>query len=217
MTLKKEQVYREYYPDNPGDPNLKVYSTLNEYTDQITALQAQVATLRNENTMLVSRVDQERDRFYEKALEWRGIYDKRDACPACGGSGVQTYGSTATWRGGSGGQAMTSDVCDKCWGSGDRHHTGSDLRKVQAALRQTVKAPDNMTELEELRKKNFRFIEALTPSRETKIAYSAEFNFNIRQINEDGDEVPWAVTVPWTTIKEIMKAIRSRAWEEKPQ
>lgn len=45
---------------------------------------------------------------------------------------------------------------------------------------------------------------ALTPSAETKGAYSGEFQF---QADEDGTPMP----VPWTTIKEIMAAIRARA------
>jgi DnaJ-class molecular chaperone len=40
------------------------------------------------------------------------------ACEMCSGSGIQTYGNTSTWRHGIGGQAMTPDVCDRCWGSG---------------------------------------------------------------------------------------------------
>lgn len=26
---------------------------------------------------------------------------------------------------------MTEDVCDKCWGSGDRYHSGVDLRAIR--------------------------------------------------------------------------------------
>lgn len=43
-----------------------------------------------------------------------------DFCLECNGSGYKLYGSTATWRGGIGGQAMTTSVCDKCWGSGSK-------------------------------------------------------------------------------------------------
>ena len=32
------------------------------------------------------------------------------------------------WQGGIGGAAMTRDVCDVCWGSGDKHKTWQDLR-----------------------------------------------------------------------------------------
>jgi DnaJ-class molecular chaperone len=45
--------------------------------------------------------------------------EPEDQCRECGGSGIKTYGDTTTWRRGIGGQSMTSDVCDKCWGSGE--------------------------------------------------------------------------------------------------
>lgn len=54
-----------------------------------------------------------------------------DFCPKCNGWGVLTYPSTATWRGGIGGAAMTSDVCDACWGTGDASRSGADLRKLR--------------------------------------------------------------------------------------
>ena len=50
-------------------------------------------------------------------LELRGQYD-RIPCTKCKGTGYYLYSSTATWRGGMGGCAMTNDVCIKCWGSG---------------------------------------------------------------------------------------------------
>lgn len=56
------------------------------------------------------------DPFYQRVWDERGV---RTPCGDCSGMGVKVYGSTATWRGGVGGQAMTSDICDKCWGSGD--------------------------------------------------------------------------------------------------
>lgn len=58
-------------------------------------------------------------------------------------------------------------------------------------------------------------VEALTPSGETKAAYIGEFSFMIDEVvtSDDGDEVEnrREVTVPWTTVKEIMAAIRARA------
>jgi hypothetical protein len=61
--------------------------------------------------------------------------------------------------------------------------------------------------------------EALTPSAETKAAYMGEFSFVIPQAQEDehGEavEVDQRVYVPWTTIKEIMAAIRARALTDK--
>lgn len=56
-----------------------------------------------------------------------------------------------------------------------------------------------------------RLIEALTPSAETKSAYMGEFLFRAHESNDVGEEFTRSFTVPWTTIKEIMKAIRERA------
>lgn len=53
-------------------------------------------------------------------------------CERCRGQGSYVYGSTATWQGGLGGCAMTSGVCDKCWGSGDSECPWLDLRAVKA-------------------------------------------------------------------------------------
>jgi hypothetical protein len=64
----------------------------------------------------------------EDFLRWRGV---DDPCLTCDGSGVRTYGSTATWRGGMGGASCTRDVCDTCWGTGDRFRRGLDLRRLR--------------------------------------------------------------------------------------
>lgn len=53
------------------------------------------------------------------------------ACDRCRGVGKRAYGSTATWRGGIGGAAITTDVCDKCWGTGRSDKKGLDLRTVK--------------------------------------------------------------------------------------
>lgn len=70
----------------------------------------------------------------EELLLCLGI-SPEDACERCCGIGRRTYGSTATWRGGIGGQALTEDVCDSCWGSGRRSKKGWDLRALWAELR----------------------------------------------------------------------------------
>ena len=59
----------------------------------------------------------DRESFAQLALEWRYV----DApCKKCGGCGKAVYSDTTTWRHGViGGQALTVDVCDACWGSGD--------------------------------------------------------------------------------------------------
>lgn len=53
--------------------------------------------------------------------------------------------------------------------------------------------------------------EALTPSAETKAAYSGEFHFNTVSVDDNGDDLVVERTVPWTTVKEIMAAILNRA------
>lgn len=65
-----------------------------------------------------------------RMLDWRGI-QSGDECRTCDGSGRRIYGSSATWRGGMGGQMITCDVCDTCWGSGDRFRPGTDLRRLR--------------------------------------------------------------------------------------
>lgn len=71
------------------------------------------------------RVDDMRQRF----LDWRGV---DDPCLKCHGTGNIAYGSTATWRGGAGGAMITTDVCDTCWGTGDRYRHGANLRTLRA-------------------------------------------------------------------------------------
>lgn len=65
-----------------------------------------------------------RDRF----LRWRGV---EDPCLVCDGAGMKYYGNTSSWRGGMGGAAMTWDVCDGCWGTGDRFRHGCDLKRLR--------------------------------------------------------------------------------------
>lgn len=75
----------------------------------------------------VEGVDDERKYRLSEFLAWRGV----DApCKECNGSGMKVYGSTATWLGGIGGCAMTNDVCDHCWGTGDEHRHGFNLRAI---------------------------------------------------------------------------------------
>jgi len=58
--------------------------------------------------------------LHQILLDWRNI---EDPCPICAGSGIRTYPNTATYhRASIAGQALTDDVCDRCWGSGDATH-----------------------------------------------------------------------------------------------
>ena len=59
-----------------------------------------------------------REGEYQRFLNWRNIEGKNFACKNCGGSGIKAYSNTSTWNHGCGGQMITSDVCDRCWGSG---------------------------------------------------------------------------------------------------
>lgn len=78
-------------------------------------------------------MDADQHETYRQFLIWRGV---EEPCVVCKGSGIRLYGSTATWRGGIGGQRMTRDVCDACWGTGDEHRKGEDLRAMAAAQRE---------------------------------------------------------------------------------
>ena len=55
------------------------------------------------------------------------------------------------------------------------------------------------------------FLDALTPSDETKIDYIGEFSVPWPFIDEYGEEVLCNLNIPWVTIKEIMAAIRAHA------
>jgi hypothetical protein len=56
-----------------------------------------------------------------------------------------------------------------------------------------------------------RYREALTPSAETKAAYIGEFSFKVELAHPRLGSEFRSIDVPWTTIKEIMAAIRARA------
>ncbi len=55
---------------------------------------------------------------------------------------------------------------------------------------------------------------ALTPSAETKYAYSGEFTFESEVYVSVQESYTDTLTVPWTTIKEIMQMIRKQAGME---
>jgi hypothetical protein len=60
-----------------------------------------------------------------------------------------------------------------------------------------------------------RLEEAITPSAETRVAYMGEFSMSIPEFDEHGKEYMRNTNIPWTTIKDIMKAISRRALEGK--
>lgn len=63
-----------------------------------------------------------------------------DECLKCNGSGVVLYASTSTWRGGMGGASMTADVCDSCWGSGNRYEPWDNLRALESKYNSDLSA-----------------------------------------------------------------------------
>jgi hypothetical protein len=85
-----------------------------------------------------------KEEIYKMFLEWRGIDpDFGMVCSSCSGSGVKSYGSTSTWRGGIGGQMITTDVCDKCWGSGNAHCAWPSHRLITQHLPRNPQKPDD--------------------------------------------------------------------------
>lgn len=58
----------------------------------------------------------------ERRLRWRGV---ETPCLRCGGSG-RCHRRTS----GMGPGLETMDVCESCWGTGDRLNTGADLRRL---------------------------------------------------------------------------------------
>ncbi len=74
----------------------------------------------------------QKEAMIEEFRLWRGLEPHENVCPDCGASGVKTYPSTSAWRGGPGGSALSSGVCDECWGSGTPDRPGPNLRALVA-------------------------------------------------------------------------------------
>lgn len=64
---------------------------------------------------------------------------ENNPCPACNGKGYRHYSNTSTWRGGIGGQAITADICDICWGSGDKTQPFTDQRQQEEYFKRKIK------------------------------------------------------------------------------
>lgn len=101
---------------------------MNEYEE----LRQKYNTLAEAHEKLREKHNSVRDEFFKVSPSSR-FYDieQGDFCTECNGSGYKLYGSTATWRGGIGGQAMTTSVCDKCWGSGSTSKPWPSWRKYE--------------------------------------------------------------------------------------
>jgi hypothetical protein len=68
-----------------------------------------------------------------------------------------------------------------------------------------------LARIEALEQRVSELEEALTPSAKTKAAYSCEFEFSVGIAHPRLGSEWRSVMVPWTTIKEIMAAIRAHA------
>ena len=68
------------------------------------------------------------DETMRKFMKWRGV---EFPCQRCRGAGVYHYGHGSTWRGGMGTASGAWDVCNVCWGTGDEHRHGVNLREQQ--------------------------------------------------------------------------------------
>ena len=99
----------------------------------IQALEQRIAKLEQELDESNKRLLDLRDKLYVRFLDYRGLAVD-EACKCCSGSGVRVYANTSAWRGGIGGQAMTTDVCDKCWGSGNKNKPWLNLRRFSNQL-----------------------------------------------------------------------------------
>ena len=78
----------------------------------------------------------DREEYFQDFLQMRGV---ETPCHRCSGLGVRGYGDTSTWRGGIGGQIMSSGICDHCWGSGDENNHWTDLRKIDELVAENEK------------------------------------------------------------------------------
>lgn len=79
----------------------------------------------------VADLERQRDEYRSRPWEARGV---TNPCPRCCGSGAFAYGSISTWKGGAGGQMITRDVCDQCWGSGEAGAPWTNLREMRARI-----------------------------------------------------------------------------------
>ena len=101
------------------------------------AFEQALAESRGEVERLKARLAEDRDAEHARWMMWRGV---ETVCPECGGAGVRSYSDTTTWRGGAGGQSFTMGTCDHCWGSGDKHRHGPDLRLIYTKLKRAESA-----------------------------------------------------------------------------
>jgi predicted RNase H-like nuclease (RuvC/YqgF family) len=78
----------------------------------------------------IDQLEQRLDNSHEMFLMWRGICTEAGdvVCKECSGSGIKSYANTSTYHHSIGGQAITCDVCDGCWGSGKSNEPFKNLK-----------------------------------------------------------------------------------------
>ena len=97
----------------------------------------------------------------------------------------------------------------------DYEKTISELieRHTEVEIKMNIQAVNMLN----LKDENKRLRDAMTPSGDTKATHIGEYSFSFPMAgqDEDGEHVEWDqnINVPWTTVKEIMKAIEKDALE----
>lgn len=81
----------------------------------------------------------QRDEMPREFVRQRLSHWDDEPCSQCKGYGTYGYPDTSTWhRGGMAGQSFTTDVCDKCWGSGSAIHSWPSWRVAHAPAPEVV-------------------------------------------------------------------------------
>ncbi len=141
-------------------------ATYEQLLDMNAALRQTIAQQTQELQQERDKCDAIRNRFPVDAASWRGV-DEQDLCAECGGSGTKLYSNTSTYHYSAGGQAMTLSVCDKCWGSGNKHKP----------WRSWKLADQQAQEVERLKKE-------VNDEVQTSLKYLGERNEKIKQLTD---------------------------------
>lgn len=113
-----------------GDGGMRA---LDDVTSELAATRVELRVTTKDLAAAREALGEAERRLLSRFLAWRGLAEDATPCKACGGGGSRAYGSSATWHGGAGGQTVTNDVCDKCWGSGDAASPWFNLRRLAAS------------------------------------------------------------------------------------
>jgi cell division protein FtsB len=154
------------------------------------AKDAELANLKAENARLTGTVE------HLRAFCLNPHEHEDGACDACNGIGSRMYANTATWRGGLGGSAMTTGVCNKCWGSGSQDKPWPSWRAIEGDRRNAHRVSEERTALEaenaRLRDSIDRATETLAQTSERAIAAET----GIARLREAGRWIPVGEKLP---------------------